>query len=96
MALAQGFALMAAVAAGIGLTASIAGLLISYYINVPSGLAIILSAGLMYLLSLLSLLSLLFCQFGRVLARYFPYKHLIQCIMEPFMKKTLNALLLCA
>ncbi len=69
---AQGFAPMAAVAAGIGITASVAGLLISYYINVPSGPAIILSAGIMYLLSLL------FGRFGSVRARYFPFKHLNQ------------------
>jgi zinc/manganese transport system permease protein len=69
---AQGFAPMTMIAAGIGVTASIGGLLISYYINVPSGPAIILSAGVMYLLSLL------FGRFGSVRARYFPFKHLNQ------------------
>jgi zinc/manganese transport system permease protein len=69
---AQGFAPMVAVAAAIGIAASTAGLLISYYINVPSGPAIILSAGVMYLLSLL------FGRFGSVRARYFPFKHLNQ------------------
>jgi zinc/manganese transport system permease protein len=69
---AQGFAPMVLVAAGFGLFASTAGLLISYYINVPSGPAIILSAGVMYLLSLL------FGRFGSVRARYFPFKHLNQ------------------
>jgi zinc/manganese transport system permease protein len=69
---AQGFAPMVVVAAAIGITASVAGLLISFYINVPSGPAIILSAGVMYLLSLL------FGRFGSVRARYFPFKHLNQ------------------
>lgn len=67
---AQGFATMVAVSAGIGFAASTVGLLISYYINVPSGPAIILSAGIVYLLSLL------FGRFGSVRARYFPFKHL--------------------
>jgi zinc/manganese transport system permease protein len=48
------------------------GLLLSYHINVPSGPAIILSAGVIYLLSLL------FGRFGSVRARYFPFKHLKQ------------------
>jgi zinc/manganese transport system permease protein len=69
---AQSFAPMVAVAAGIAIMASTAGLLISYYINVPSGPAIILSAGVVYLLSLL------FGRFGSVRARYFPFKHLNQ------------------
>lgn len=69
---AQGFAPMTLVAACIGVSASIAGLLISYYINVPSGPAIILWAGMMYLLSLL------FGRFGSVRARYFPFRHLNQ------------------
>jgi zinc/manganese transport system permease protein len=60
------------VAAGLGLFASTAGLLLSYHINVPSGPAIILSAGVIYLLSLL------FGRFGSVRARYFPFKHLKQ------------------
>ncbi|MFM7630709.1 MAG: metal ABC transporter permease, partial [Alphaproteobacteria bacterium] len=69
---AQGFAQMVGVAAGLGLVASTAGLLISYHINVPSGPAIILSAGVIYLLSLL------LGRFGSVRARYFPFKHLNQ------------------
>jgi zinc/manganese transport system permease protein len=69
---AQGFAPMVLVAAGFGLFASTAGLLVSYHINVPSGPAIILSAGVIYLLSLL------FGRFGSVRARYFPFKHLKQ------------------
>jgi zinc/manganese transport system permease protein len=69
---AQGFAPMVLVAAGFGLFASTAGLLLSYHINVPSGPAIILSAGVIYLLSLL------FGRFGSVRARYFPFKHLNQ------------------
>jgi zinc/manganese transport system permease protein len=69
---AQGFAPMVGVAAGFGLFASTGGLLVSYHINVPSGPAIILSAGVIYLLSLL------FGRFGSVRARYFPFKHLNQ------------------
>jgi zinc/manganese transport system permease protein len=69
---AQGFAPMVLVAAGFGLFASTAGLLLSYHINVPSGPTIILSAGVIYLLSLL------FGRFGSVRARYFPFKHLNQ------------------
>ncbi len=69
---AKDFAAMVAVAASIAIVASVTGLLISYYINVPSGPAIILSAGMMYLLSLL------LGRFGSVRARYFPFKHFTQ------------------
>ena len=69
---AQSFAPMVGVAAGLGLVASTAGLLISYHINVPSGPAIVLSAGALYLVSLL------LGRFGSVRARYFPFKHLNQ------------------
>jgi zinc/manganese transport system permease protein len=69
---AQGFAPMVLVAASVAVAASTIGLLISYYINVPSGPAIILSAGVMYLLSLF------FGRFGSIRARYFPFKHFNQ------------------
>ncbi len=69
---AQSFAPMVGVAAGLGLGASTAGLLISYHINVPSGPAIVLSAGALYLVSLL------LGRYGSVRARYFPFKHLNQ------------------
>lgn len=69
---AQSFAPMVGVAAGLGLVASTAGLLISYHINVPSGPAIVLSAGALYLVSLL------LGRYGSVRARYFPFKHLNQ------------------
>lgn len=67
---ARGFASMVLVAAGIGVIASYIGLCLSSLINVPSGPAIILSAGLMYVLSLL------FGRWGSVRARYFPFRHL--------------------
>lgn len=67
---AQRFLSMASVAVGIGILASIGGLLFSYFINVPSGPAIILVAGGMYILSLL------FGRWGSIRARYFPFKHL--------------------
>ncbi len=69
---AQSFAPMVGVGAGLGLVASTAGLLISYHINVPSGPAIVLSAGALYLVSLL------LGRYGSVRARYFPFKHLNQ------------------
>ena len=69
---AQGFPMMCAVAALIGIGASASGLLLSYYVNVPSGPAIILSAGLAYCVSLL------FGRWGSVRARYFPLRHLQQ------------------
>jgi zinc/manganese transport system permease protein len=42
------------VAVGIGVASSYLGLLLSYYLSVPSGPAIILVAGAIYLLSLLT------------------------------------------
>ena len=45
---------MCLVAVGIGIAASLGGLLLSYYASLPSGPAIILSAGAIYLLSLLT------------------------------------------
>jgi zinc/manganese transport system permease protein len=67
---AQRFLSMASVAVGIGILSSIGGLLFSYFINVPSGPAIILVAGFIYIFSLL------FGRWGSIRARYFPFKHL--------------------
>jgi zinc/manganese transport system permease protein len=67
---AQHFAPMAVIAAGIGVMASLGGLLLSYAINVPSGSAIILFAGAFYIFSLL------FGRWGSIRARYFPFHHL--------------------
>lgn len=55
---------------GLGIVSGFIGLLISYHVNVPSGPAIILTAGAIYLLSVL------FGRFGSVRARYFPARHL--------------------
>jgi zinc/manganese transport system permease protein len=41
-----------ALATGLGLTASVAGLLLSYHVNIPSGPAIVLTAGLLFGISL--------------------------------------------
>jgi zinc/manganese transport system permease protein len=46
-----GVAASIALAIGFGLTASVAGLLVSYHGNVPSGPAIVLSAGLLFVIS---------------------------------------------
>jgi zinc/manganese transport system permease protein len=43
---------MCVLAIGIGIVSSAAGLLISYHLNVPSGPAIVLTAGGVYVLSL--------------------------------------------
>ena len=48
----SGVVARALMASGIGAFSSACGLLISYYINVPSGPAIVLFAGVMYLISL--------------------------------------------
>jgi zinc/manganese transport system permease protein len=45
---------MIALATAIGMAAALAGLLISYYANLPSGPAIVISAGLIYGISLLA------------------------------------------
>jgi zinc/manganese transport system permease protein len=37
-----------ALATGFGLVASVAGLLVSYHVNLPSGPAIVLAAGLLF------------------------------------------------
>ncbi len=62
-----GMLLAAAVTA---VVASVAGLLASYYAGLPSGPAIILSAGILYLLSLI------FGPVGSLAARYWPRPHL--------------------
>jgi len=49
-----GVAASMALATGFGLAASVAGLLISYHANLPSGPAIVLAAGLLFGLSLLA------------------------------------------
>ena len=41
-----------ALATGFGLTASVAGLLVSYHVSLPSGPAIVLAAGLLFGISL--------------------------------------------
>ena len=41
-----------ALATGFGLAASVAGLLVSYHVNLPSGPAIVLTAGLLFGVSL--------------------------------------------
>jgi len=48
----MGVAASMALATGFGLTASIAGLLVSYHANLPSGPAIVLAAGLLFGISL--------------------------------------------
>jgi zinc/manganese transport system permease protein len=45
---------MIALAIVLGMAAALAGLLISYYANLPSGPAIVISAGLIYGISLLA------------------------------------------
>lgn len=67
---ARHFLSLSLTACGIGMASGFIGLLISYYENVPSGPAIILTAGLVYIFSLL------FGRFGSVRARYYPAKHL--------------------
>jgi zinc/manganese transport system permease protein len=61
---------MILVAVGIGMSGAVTGLLISFAYNVPSGPAIILIVGAMYVLSLL------LGRFGSIRARYFPFRHL--------------------
>jgi zinc/manganese transport system permease protein len=61
---------MLAVAIGIGMIGAVIGLTLAFAYNLPSGPAIILIVGAMYILSLL------FGRFGSVRARYFPFRHL--------------------
>ncbi|MBL9045776.1 MAG: metal ABC transporter permease [Tabrizicola sp.] len=61
---------MLAVAASVAAISSVAGLLASYHAGLPSGPAIILSAGTLYLLSLM------FGPSGSLAARFWPRAHL--------------------
>lgn len=61
---------MLAVAASVAAISSVAGLLASYHAGLPSGPAIILSAGTLYLLSLM------FGPTGSLAARFWPRAHL--------------------
>lgn len=67
---ARDITLMIAVAAGTGVAAGYVGLLISFHTGVPSGPAIILVAGLLYVLSLL------FGQVGGLVRQALPQRHL--------------------
>jgi zinc/manganese transport system permease protein len=67
---ARGVGAVIAVAVCIALAASVAGLLASYHVGLPSGPAIILAAGLAYLVSLLV------GPVGSVTARHLPRPHL--------------------
>jgi zinc/manganese transport system permease protein len=62
--------MMVVIAAVSGMASGYAGLLVSYYSEVPSGPAIILVAGVLYVLSLL------FGQVGGLVRQLFPGKHL--------------------
>jgi zinc/manganese transport system permease protein len=53
-----GVAVSMALATGFGLAASVAGLLVSYHGNLPSGPAIVLAAGLLFGISLVATTSL--------------------------------------
>jgi zinc/manganese transport system permease protein len=61
---------MLAIAIGIGISGAVLGLMLAFTYNVPSGPAIILIVGAMYIVSLL------FGRFGSIRARYFPFQHL--------------------
>lgn len=67
---ATGIGAMIGVAVLVAVLASIAGLLLSYYQGLPSGPSIILTAGMIYLLSLF------LGPNGSIAARYWPRKHL--------------------
>ena len=66
----QNLRMMLAVSVGVGIAGAVAGLALSYAWHAPSGPAIVLVTGGIYILSLL------FGRFGSVRARYFPFKHL--------------------
>ncbi|MCK6452824.1 MAG: metal ABC transporter permease [Alphaproteobacteria bacterium] len=61
---------LAVVAIAIGFVSGLVGLLVSYHVNVPSGPAIVLTAGGIYLASVLA------GRFESILARYLPRSHL--------------------
>jgi zinc/manganese transport system permease protein len=60
---------MLAISIGIGMLGAVVGLALAFTYNVPSGPAIILIVGSIYILSLL------LGRFGSVRARYFPFRH---------------------
>jgi zinc/manganese transport system permease protein len=69
---AKGFLSLCLTAIVFGCLSGFFGLLLSYYINVPSGPAVILTAGFIYIISVL-------CgRLGSVRTHYFPAKHLEQ------------------
>jgi len=61
---------MLAIAIGIGISGAGIGLALAFAYHLPSGPAIILIVGTIYILSLL------FGKFGSIRARYFPFRHL--------------------
>lgn len=61
---------MMAVAVGIAGAGAVTGVVLSFALRVPSGPAIILIIGVVYILSML------FGRFGSIRARYFPFRHL--------------------
>ena len=61
---------MIAIAVGIAIFSSYIGLVLSYQLNGPSGPAIILVAGLVYMVSML------FGRYDSIRARFFPFRHL--------------------
>ena len=67
---AQGIGSMIVIAAGIAMVASVTGLLLSYHASLPTGPAIILTAGLVYLVSMIV------GPVGGIVARYLPRPHL--------------------
>ena len=67
---AQGIGTMIVIAAGIAMAASVTGLLLSYHASLPTGPAIILTAGLAYLVSMIV------GPVGGIVARYLPRPHL--------------------
>lgn len=61
---------MCLIAQGLAISASLGGLMLSYMYNAPSGAAIILVAGALYILSMV------FGRYDSIRARYFPFRHL--------------------
>jgi zinc/manganese transport system permease protein len=57
------------IAVAIGMTSGLAGLLVSYHFNLPSGPAIVLAAGILYLASIV------LGSRGGLMKRYFPQPH---------------------
>jgi zinc/manganese transport system permease protein len=68
--LARDITLMVLIAAGCGMFSGYAGLLISYHAGVPSGPAVILVAGVLYLTALL------FGHVGGLVRQALPQRHL--------------------